>query len=59
MESFFMRGLKSPRSDDFLQQIELDDIVDNMNNFQQSMVNEIAPICKLPNFYWLILQPSC
>ena len=47
-----MKVLKSPRSYDFLKQIELDDIVDNMNNFQQSMVNEIVPIYKLPNFCW-------
>ena len=34
MESFFIKTLKSPRSYDFLKQIELDDIVDNMTKFQ-------------------------
>ena len=34
MESFFIKVLKSPRSYDFLKQIELDDIVDNMKKFQ-------------------------
>ena len=33
MESFFIKVLKSPRSYDFLKQIELDDIVDNMKKF--------------------------
>ena len=32
------------QSYDFLKQIKLED---NMNNFQRSIVNEIAPICKL------------
>ena len=57
MESFFTKVLKSPRSYDFLKQIELDDIVDNMNNFQQSIVNEIAPICKFQTSAG-VLQPS-
>ena len=30
---FFIKVLKSPRSYDFLKQIELDDIVDNMKKF--------------------------
>ena len=32
---FFIKVLKSPRSYDFLKQIELDDIVDNMKKFQE------------------------
>ena len=51
MESFFIKVLKSPRSYDFLKQIELDDIVDNMKKFQelpqQSTINKFVPICKL------------
>ena len=45
---FFTKVLKSARSCDFLKQIELDDI-DNMKFQelpQQSMINEIVPICK-------------
>ena len=33
MDSFFIKVLKSPRSYDFLKQIELDDMVDNMKKF--------------------------
>ena len=51
MEYFFIKVLKSPRRYDFLKQIELDDIVDNMKKFQelpqQSMINKFVPICKL------------
>ena len=54
---FFIKVLKSPRSYDFLKQIELDDIVDNMKKFQelpqQSMKNEFVPICKL-----LLVNPA-
>ena len=39
MESFLVKVLKSPRSYDFLKQIELDDVVDNRKNFQQSIIN--------------------
>ena len=52
MESFFfyIKVLKSL-------QIELDDIVDNMKNFQelpqQSMINKFVPICKL-----LLVNPT-
>ena len=52
MESFFLyiKVLKSF-------QIELDDIVDNMKNFQelpqQSMKNKFVPICKL-----LLVNPT-
>ena len=57
MESFFIKVLKSPRSYDFLKQIELDDIVDNMKKFQelpqQSMINEFVQICKL-----LLVNPA-
>ena len=57
MESFFIKVLKSPRSYDFLTQIELDDIVDNIKKFkelsQQSMIIEIVSICKL-----LLVNPS-
>ena len=48
LESSLIKVFKSPRSYDFLRQIELDDkvIVDNMKKFQelpqQSMINEIA-----------------
>ena len=35
MESFFIKVLTYPRSYDFLKQIELDDIVDNMKKFQE------------------------
>ena len=35
MESFFIKVLKSPRSYDFLKQIELDYIVHNMKKFQE------------------------
>ena len=38
------------QSYDFLKQIKLED---NMNNFQRSMVNEIAPMCKL-----LLVNPA-
>ena len=31
---FFIKVVKSPRSYDFLKQIELNDIVDNMKKFQ-------------------------
>ena len=45
MESFFIKVLKYPRNYDFLKQIKLDDIVDNMKKFrkltQQSMTNEL------------------
>ena len=34
VESFFIKVLNSPGSQDFLKQIELDDIVDNMKKFQ-------------------------
>ena len=55
MESFFYQG--SPQSYDFLKQIELDDIVDNMKKFQelpqQSMKNEFVSICKL-----LLVNPA-
>ena len=55
MESFFYQG--SPHSYDFLKQIELDDIVDNMKKFrklpQQSMTNEFVPIYKL-----LLVNPA-
>ena len=51
MEPFFIKVLKSPRSYDFLKEIELYDIVDDIKKFQelpqQSMINEIVPICKL------------
>ena len=51
MVCFFIKVLKSPRSYDFLKQIELDDIIDNMKKFlelpQQSMIIEIVPICNL------------
>ena len=54
---FFIKVLKSPRSYDFLKQIELDDTVDNMKKLQklaqQSMINEIVAICKL-----LLLNPA-
>ena len=54
---FFIKVLKTPRSYDFLKQIELFDIVDNMQRFQespqQSMINEIVPICKL-----LLVNPA-
>ena len=54
---FFIKVLKSPRSYDFLKQIELDDIIDNMKKFlelpQQSMIIEIVPICKL-----LLVNPA-
>ena len=54
---FFIKVLKSPRSYDFLKQIELDDIIDLMKKFlelpQQSMINEIVPICKL-----LLVNPA-
>ena len=57
MESFFIKVLKSPRSYDFLKQIELDYIVHNMKKFQespqQSMINQIVPICKL-----LLVNPA-
>ena len=58
MESFFIKVLKSPRSYDFLTQIELDGIVDNMKKFkelpqQSMMINEIVSICKL-----LLVNPS-
>ena len=57
MESFFIKVLESPLSYDFLKQIELDDIVDNMKKFQelpqQSMKNEFVPICKL-----LLVNPA-
>ena len=58
MESFFIKVLKFPRSYDFLTQIELDDIVDNIKKFkelpQQSMIIEISvSICKL-----LLVNPS-
>ena len=57
MESFIIKVLKSPQSYDFLTQIELDDIVDNMKKSkelaQQSMINEIVSICKL-----LLVNPS-
>ena len=33
MESFFIKVLKSPRSYDFLKQIELDDMVVNIKKF--------------------------
>ena len=51
MESFFYQG--SPQSYDFLKQIELDDIVDNMKKFQQSMINKFVLICKL-----LLVNPA-
>ena len=35
MKFFFIKVLKSPRSYDFLKQIELVDIVDNMKKFQE------------------------
>ena len=54
---FFIKVLESPLSYDFLKQIELDDIVDNMKKFQelpqQSMKNEFVPICKL-----LLVNPA-
>ena len=54
---FFTKVLKSARSCDFWKQIELDDIVDNMKKFQelpqQSMINEIVPICK-----FLLVNPA-
>ena len=54
---FFIKVLKSSRSYDFLKQIELDDIVDNMKTFQelpqQSMINEIVPTCNL-----LLVNPA-
>ena len=57
MESFFIKVLESPLSYDFLKQIELDDIVDNMKKFQelpqQSVKNEFVPICKL-----LLVNPA-
>ena len=57
MEYFFIKVLKSPRSYDFLKQIELDYIVHNMKKFQelpqQSMVNQIVSICKL-----LLVNPA-
>ena len=61
LESFLIKVFKSPRSHDFLRQIELDDkvTVDNMKKFQeltqQSTINEIAncPICKL-----LLVNPA-
>ena len=49
----FIKVVKSPRSYDFLKQIDFDDIVDNMKTFQeltqQSMINEIfsQSACKL------------
>ena len=55
MESFFYQG--SPQSYDFLKQIELDDIVDNMKKFQelpqQSMINKFVLMCKL-----LLVNPA-
>ena len=58
MESFFLiKVLKYRRSYDFLKQIELDNVVDNMKKFQelpqQSMINEFVPICKL-----LLVNPA-
>ena len=57
MVCIFYQGFKSPRSYDFLKQIELDDIVDNMKKFQelpqQSMINEIVPTCNL-----LLVNPA-
>ena len=57
MESFIIKVLKSPQSYDFLTQIELDDIVDNMKKFQelaqQSIINKFVPICKL-----LLVNPA-
>jgi len=54
---FFIKVLKSPRSYEKIKQIELDDIIDNMKKFQelpqQSMINEIIPICKL-----LVVNPA-
>ena len=54
MVFFFIKVHKSPRSYDFSKQIELDDIIDNKEKFQelpqqteQSMINEVVPICKL------------
>ena len=51
MESSFIKVLKYPRSYDFLKQIELNDIVNNMKEFQeltqQSMINKFVLICKL------------
>ena len=51
---FFIKVHKSPRSYDFSKQIELDDIIDNKEKFQelpqqneQNMINEVVPICKL------------
>ena len=47
---FLSRFLNLHRANDFLKQIELDDIVDNMKNFQelpqQSRRNKFVPICK-------------
>ena len=57
MESFFIKVLKYPRNYDFLKQIKLDDIVDNMKKFrelpQQSMTNEFVLIYKL-----LLVNPA-
>ena len=60
MVCFFIKVLKSPPSYDFLKQIELDDIIDNMKKFlelpqqtEQSMIIEIVPICKL-----LLVNPA-
>ena len=57
MESFFIKVLKYPRNYDFLKQIKLDDIVDNMKKFrelpQQSMTNEFVSIYKL-----LLVNPA-
>ena len=54
---FFIKVLKSPRSYDFLKQVELDDILDNMKKFQelpqQSMINKFVPNCKL-----LLVNPA-
>ena len=48
---FFIKVLKSPRSYDFLKQIELVYIVHNMKKFQellqQSTINQVVPTCKL------------
>ena len=54
---FFIKVLKYPRNYDFLKQIKLDDIVDNMKKFRelprQSMANEFVPIYKL-----LLVNPA-
>ena len=55
-EVFFIKVLKSPRSYDFLKQIELVDIVDNMKKFQelhhQSMISMNEIFSRSASFCW-------